>query len=173
MMKRLIAVGATAAALALTAASAASASAGTCHSGIEIISGSTTNLAIIDANVTVLPLRAHGVVDTKGTITLSGPTNGTSSLDFRAGKLTVKHTQKSSGSNFNPKTCVFSQSQAGVYKVVGGTGKFHDATGHGSYKIYIAIKAPRLKNGECNTSQSAPPVSGKISFLAYGPLSVW
>ena len=174
-MKRLIAVAATATAMALTVGTAASASAATpCrHSGTEVISGSTTNLAIIDANVPVVPLRARGVVNTRGTISLGGATNGTSSLDFRAGNLTVKHTQKSSSSNFNPKTCVFSQSEAGVYTVVGGTGRFRDATGHGWFKVNFAIKAPRLKNGQCNTSQSALPVAGKISFLAYGPLSVW
>jgi hypothetical protein len=174
-MKRLIAVAATATAMALTAATAASASAATCRSGTEVISGSTTNLAIIDANVTVLPVRAHGVVNTKGTIALNGPSTGTSSFDFRAGQLTVKHTQTSGGSQpvLNPKTCVDSLTQGGVYTVLGGTGKFHDATGHGWYRLDIAVKAPRLKNGKCNTSQAALPVSGKITFLAYGPLSAW
>jgi hypothetical protein len=174
-MKRLIAVAAAAAAIALTATSAASASAATCRSGTEVIAGSTTNLAIVLANVSVLPVKAHGVVDTRGTIALSGPNNGTSSFDFRAGTLTVKHTQTSGGSEptFNPRTCVDSEFQGGVYTVVGGTGKFRDATGHGWYKLYFAIKAPRLKNGKCNTSQSAVPVSGEIKFLAYGPLSVW
>ena len=92
----------------------------------------------------------------------------------RQGKLTVKHTQTSGGSQptVNPKTCVASQTEGGVYTVVGGTGRFHGATGHGKFKVYFAIVFPRLKNGKCNTSQSAQPVSGKISFLAYGPLSV-
>ena len=174
-MKRLIAVAATTAAIALTAASAASASAATCRSGTEVITGYTTNLAIITANVTVLPVRAHGVVNTKGTISLSGPSTGTSSFDFRAGKLTVKHTQTSGSSQptLNPKTCVYSQSEGGVYTVLGGTGKFRDATGHGRFRLYFALKAPRLKNGQCNTSPSAVPVSGEIKFLAYGPLSVY
>ena len=65
-----------------------------------------------------------------------------------------------------------SQTEGGVYTVVGGTGKFSGAKGHGKYKTYFAIVFPRLKNGKCNTSQSAQPVSGKISFLAHGPLSV-
>jgi hypothetical protein len=174
-MKRLIAVAATAAAMALTAASAASASAATCRSGTEVITGSTTNLAIVLANVSVLPVRAHGVVNTTGTIALSGPSTGTSSFDFRAGELTVRHTQTSGGSQpvLNPRTCVDGLTQGGVYTVLGGTGRFHDATGHGRYRLTIAVRAPRLKNGHCNTSQSAVPVSGKITFLAYGPLSVY
>ena len=139
-----------------------------------MIVGSTTNLSIILANTSVLPVKAHGVVRTKGTISLGGPNNGKSSFDFRAGKLTVNHTQTSGGSqpSVNLKTCVASQTEGGVYTVIGGTGRFSGATGHGKYKIYFAIVFPRLKNGKCNTSQSAQPISGKISFLAYGPLSV-
>jgi hypothetical protein len=173
-MKRLMTIAAMVLSLVLAATTAASASTGACRNGTEVIVGSTTDLSIIEANVSVLPLKAFGVVRTKGTIALSGPANGTSSLDFRAGKLTVRHKQTSGGTqpSFNPKTCVFSQSQGGVYTVVGGTGKFYGATGHGNFKTYFALVFPRLKNGKCNTSQSAQPVSGKISFLAYGPLSV-
>jgi hypothetical protein len=173
-MKRLMTIAAMALSLVLAAASAASASATACRSGTEVIVGSTTNLSIILANTSVLPVKAYGVVRTKGTLSLGGPTNGTSSFVFRAGKLTVKHTQTSGGSQptVNPKTCVASQTEGGVYTVVGGTGRFHGAQGHGKFKVYFAIVFPRLKNGKCNTSQSAQPVSGKISFLAYGPLSV-
>ena len=173
-MKRLITIAATVLVLVLAATSAASASTRAYRSGTEVIVGSTTNLSIILANVSVLPVKAYGVVRTKGSLSLGGPTNGTSSFDFRAGKLTVKHKQTSGGSQpiLNPKTCVASQTEGGVYTVVGGTGKFYGAKGHGKYKIYFAIVFPRLKNGKCNTSQSAQPVSGKISFLAYGPLSV-
>ncbi len=173
-MKRLNTIAATELALVLAATSAASASTTTFRSGTEVIVGSTTNLSIILANVSVLPVKAYGVVRTKGTLSLGGPTNGTSSFDFRAGKLTVKHTQTSGGTqpSLNPKTCVASQTEGGVYTVVGGTGRFYGAKGHGKYKVYFAIVFPRLKNGKCNTSQSAQPISGKISFLAYGPLSV-
>jgi hypothetical protein len=173
-MKRLITIAVAALSLVLVASSAAWASAAACRSGTEVIVGSTTNLAIIDANVSVLPVKAYGVVHTKGTIALSGPNNGTSSFDFRAGKLTVKHTQTSGSTEptFNSKTCVASQVQGGVYTVVGGTGKFYGATGHGRFKTDFTIRFPRLKNGKCNMSQSAQPISGKISFLAYGPLSV-
>jgi len=173
-MKRIMAIAATALCLVLAATSAASASTAAGKSGTEVIAGSTTDLSIIDANATVLPVQAFGVVRTKGTIALSGPTNGTSSFDFRAGKLTVNHKQTSGGTQptFNPKTCAASQIQGGVYTVVGGTGKFYGAKGHGKFKLYFAAVFPRLKNGKCNTSPSAQPVSGKISFLAYGPLSV-
>ena len=173
-MKRLITLVATILALVLAAASAASASTARCRSGVEVIVGSTTNLSIIEANVSVLPVKAYGVVHTKGTLSLGGPANGTSSFNFRAGKLTVKHKQTSGTSQptLNSRTCVFSQSQGGIYTVVGGTGKFHGATGHGKYQVVFAIVFPRLKNGKCNTSQSAKPVRGKITFAAHGPLSV-
>ncbi len=174
-MKRLITIAATVLALVLAATSAASASTTACKRGTEVIAGSTTSLSIILANVSVLPVRAFGVVRTKGTISLGGPSNGTSSFDFRAGKLTVKHTQTSGSTqpSLNPKTCVASASEGGVYTVLGGTGKFYGAKGHGKFEVYFAIKFPRLKNGKCNSSQSAQPISGKLSFLAYGPLSVW
>ena len=109
-----------------------------------MIVGSTTNLSIILANTSVLPLKAHGVVRTKGTISLGGPTNGKSSLDFRAGKLTVNHTQTSGGTqpSLNPKTCVASQTERGVYTVVGGTGRFYGAKGHRKYKISLRHRLP-------------------------------
>jgi hypothetical protein len=173
-MKRLFVVLATMMALVLAAATAASASTAKCRSGTEVIVGSTTNLSIITADVTVLPVKAYGLVRTKGTLSLGGPENGTSSFIFRAGKLTVRHKQTSGGSQptLNPKTCVLSQNDGGVYTVLGGTGKFWGATGHGKYHTYFAIVFPRLKNGKCNTSQSAVPISGKINFVAYGPLSL-
>jgi len=173
-LKRLMTIAAMVLSLVLAAASAASASTTASRSGTEVIAGSTTNLSIILANVSVVPVTAYGVVRTKGTISLGGSANGTSSFNFRAGKLTVKHTQTSGGSQptFNQKTCVASLTEGGVYTVVGGTGSFSGARGHGKFKVYFAIVFPRLKNGKCNTSQSARPVSGKISFLAYGPLSV-
>ena len=113
-MKRLITIAATVLALVLAAASAASASTTGCRSGTEVIAGSTTNLSIILANTSVLPLKAYGVVHTKGTISLGGPTNGKSSLDFRAGKLTVNHTLTSGGTqpSLNLKTCVATRPSA-------------------------------------------------------------
>jgi len=176
-MKRLIGVGGVALAMALTVGTAASASAAPApcrHSGTEVTTGFTNNVADILSNATVLPVRAHGVVNSKGTVTLSGPANGTTTFYYRAGDLTVKHTQTSGSSQptLNPKTCVFSQPNGGVYTILSGTGKFSGATGHGWYKIYVALKAPRLKNGQCNLSPSAVPVSGELKFLAYGTLSV-
>jgi hypothetical protein len=171
-MKRLITITAAALTLGLAASPAASAAVAGGKSGTEVIQGSTTKLSVIDSNAPVVPLKAYGVVDTHGTINLSGPTNGRSTLYFHAGNLGVKHTQTSSKQSFNTKTCVVSQVQGGVFTVVAGTGKFYGAKGHGKYVVVFTAKFPRLKNGNCNTSPSALPVSGKISFLAYGPLSV-
>jgi hypothetical protein len=171
-MKRLITITAAALTLGLAASPAASAAVASGKSGTEVIQGSTTKLSAITSNGPVVPLKAHGVVDTYGTINLGGPTNGRSTLQFHAGNLRVKHTQTSTKSGFNPNTCVVSQVGGGVYTVVSGTGKFDGAKGHGKYAVDFTLKFPRLKNGKCNTSASAVPVSGKISFLAYGPLSV-
>ncbi len=172
-MKRLITIAATVLTLVLAASSAASASAAHRRTGTEVIAASTTNLAIILAKVLVLPAKASGVVNTEGMVAVGGPATGTSSLDFRAGTLTVRHTETSGGTHsLNPKTCVVSFSEGGIYTVLGGTGKFSGATGHGKYQIRVIIKIQRLKNGACNTSQSAQPISGRASFLAYGPLSV-
>jgi hypothetical protein len=171
-MKRLITITAAALTLGLAASPAASAAVASGKSGTEVIQGSTTELSVITSNAPVVPLKAHGVVDTYGTINLSGPTNGRSTLYFRVGNLRVKHTQTRTKQSFNSKTCVISQVQGGVYTVVAGTGKFYGAKGHGNYVVDFTAKFPRLKNGKCNTSPSAVPISGKISFLAYGPLSV-
>lgn len=172
-MKRLVTIAAAALTLGLAASPAASAAVASGRSGTEVIQGSTTALAVIRANAPVLPLKAYGVVDTYGVINLGGPTNGRSTLYFHAGNLRVEHTQTSSTNpSLNPKTCVFSQVQGGVYTVVSGTGKFYGAKGHGRYVVDFTAKFPRLRNGKCNSSPSAVPVSGKISFLAYGPLSV-
>jgi hypothetical protein len=172
-MKRLITVTAAVLTLGLAAIPAASAAVASGKSGTEVIQGSTTKLSVIQANAPVVPLKAYGVVDAYGTINLGGPTNGRSTLYFHAGNLRVKHTQtRSTKPSFNLKSCVFSQVESGVYTVVGGTGKFYGAKGNGKYVVDFTVKFARLKNGKCNTSQSAVPIGGKISFLAYGPLSV-
>ncbi len=171
-MKRLITIAAAALTVGLAASPAASAAVASGKSGTEVIQGSTTKLSVIRSNAPVVPLKAYGVVDTYGTINLGGPTNGRSTLYFHAGNLGVKHTQTSTKQSLNLKTCVVSQVEGGVYTVVAGTGKFDGAKGHGKYVVDFTAKLPRLKNGKCNTSQSAVPISGKISFLAYGPLSV-
>jgi hypothetical protein len=158
--------------LGLAASPAASAAVASGKSGTEVIQGSTTKLSVIESNAPVVPVKAHGVVNTSGTINLGGPTNGRSTLYFQAGNLRVKHTQTSSKQTANTKTCAVSQVGGGVYTVVSGTGKFYGATGHGQYVVDFTAKLPRLKNGTCNISPSAVPISGKISFLAYGPLSV-
>ena len=79
-MKRLITITAAALTLGLAASPAASAAVASGKSGTEVIQGSTTKLSAITSNAPVVPLKAHGVVDTYGTINLGGPTNGRSTL---------------------------------------------------------------------------------------------
>jgi hypothetical protein len=171
-LKRLMTITAAVLTLGLAVIPAASAAVAGGKSGTEYIQGSTTKLSVIESNAPVVPLAAHGVVDSYGHINLSGPTNGRSTLYFHAGNLRVKHTQTNTKQSFNPKTCVVSQVGGGLYTVVSGTGKFSGARGHGTYEVDITFTLPRLKNGKCNASQSAAPVSGKIEFRASGPLSV-
>ena len=102
-MKRLMTITAAALTLGLAASPAASAAVASGKSGTEVIQGSTTRLSVIKSNAPVVPLKAHGVVDTYGTINLGGPTNGKSTLYFHAGHLKVKHTQTRTKSELRPE----------------------------------------------------------------------
>lgn len=137
-------------------------------SGTETISGSTTSVA---NNVTI-PLTASGVVSaTNGKLPTGGPNNGTDTLTFKQGGLTVHHVQSSSKMHFDKTACSFTGGASGKYTVKGGTGVFKGATGNGVFTVTFSGKFA-LTDGKCKAGNSTKPTSALTSFKATGPLSV-
>jgi hypothetical protein len=63
-----------------------------------------------------------------------------------------------------------------VYTIRGSasTGSFAGASGHGTVRVVIMAKLPKLKDGKCDESDSAQPIAGSAisTFDGSGPLTV-
>jgi hypothetical protein len=123
-------------------------------------------------NITTNPLIAYGVITAAGTDHENA--NGTDTFSFPGGSLTVKHTPTKGATkqSFNVKSCLFTYSEKGTFKVSGGTGKYKGASGSGSYTLSAIGIGPKLKSGACSQSQTAPltaqqqgvQIAGKIAL---------
>ena len=123
-------------------------------------------------NITTNPLIAYGVITAAGTDHENA--NGTDTFSFPGGSLGVKHTPAKGGTkqSFNTKTCLFTYSEKGTFKVTGGTGKYKRASGSGTYTLSAIGIGPKLKSGACNPSQTASAagqqqivqITGKIAL---------
>ena len=119
------------------------------------------------ANNPVIPVAWRGLVHAHGTFSPNGPPPAKGQVHTfitSAGNLTAKVTAAPANSqSSNLKTCHFAFSTRVVFAVVGGTGKFHGASGKGAVKVYFAGYAPRYtsgpKKGQCNTSPNAPELA--------------
>jgi hypothetical protein len=154
MKRRHIIIGAVSAALLAIGGAAPAASASTTHSGIEhilILESGVNGPQVIIANG---PIHAQG-----RDIAVS---NNRDRFVFPKGNLAVWHQAKTSHQSFDPKTCLGTFSETGVFKVVGGSGRYDDATGHGTYTLHgYAV----------GCSQNKPPKVFQLTIKATGPIS--
>ena len=154
---RLIATAAAAlatASMVVTGALAASATTTTEH--FQIV---TTNPA-----TNKYPLIAYGAITAHGT-DIEGSHN-LARFVFSNGTLKIKHSNGKGTQHFNPRTCLLQINQRGTYKVLGGTGAYRGASGHGTYHLQIVGIGAKV-GGKC--SQRAKPVAFQQIIQASGP----
>jgi hypothetical protein len=137
--------------------------------GTETFRGSTTNLTDIDSEADMLTVTATGLVADHGSISLAG--NATSSvIRLSGGTLKVTHAQGKSHQGIS-KACAVTFWNKGTYKVLGGTGRYAHASGHGTATITFTGSVPKKKDGTCDTATD--DVTGaRETFTATGPLTL-
>jgi hypothetical protein len=119
-------------------------------------------------NSTTNPLLVWGVLTAAGADHQNA--NGTDTFRLPGGTFLVKHTPKkgSEHQSFNPKTCLFMYSENGTFKASDGTGKYKGISGSGTYSLSVIGIGPKLKNGTCNPSQTAPAAGQQQEISAAG-----
>jgi hypothetical protein len=132
---------------------APAASATTTHSGTEhflILQTSEESAAVIGTG----PIHAAGT-----DLQLN---NHHDRFVFPKGALRIWHTAKASHESFDPKTCLGTFTERGVYTVLSGTGAYSHATGHGSYHLTGYV---------FGCTQNDPNNIFSLTLHADGPLS--
>jgi hypothetical protein len=113
-----------------------------------------------------------------GVITAAGVdhqnANGTDTFRLSGGALMVKHTPKkgTDHQSFNPKTCLFTFSEKGTFKITGGTGKYKGISGGGTYALSVVGIGAKLRNGTCNPSPTARAAGQQQEISAAGKVKL-
>ena len=133
-------------------------------SGTETLSGKLTGSAAASTDILVFHLRLTGPVSTTATIRL-----GTGvpekyelyTIHTAVGDLavTLASAGTSTGGLKSATTCLYVLTTAVPFTVDGAnsTGKFAGATGTGTAVVVSSGDDPKLSDGTCNTSRTAPP----------------
>lgn len=142
--------------LGVTAATAAVASA--TQSGIEHWTVESTN-----------PVSATATLIARGPLTVGGTINlQTGLVKLPGGTLTLSHHQDWGRQGENPRTCLATVTSAGTYRLVGGTGRYRNVTGHGTYSLKAYAIVAKV-NGKCATD--VVPYAQTELLTADGPLT--
>ena len=153
------AAAATAAALCL-AAPAGAAPVRPAASGTENFSIVTTSATSRTASVIATGVFTAGGVDHQ--------TRTTETFVFPAGSVRVKPTGTPRQS-LNPKTCLFTVTERGTYKISGGTGTYANIRGSGRYKLTI-LAVLATSGGKCSMTKA--PLAWQQTIKASGPASL-
>jgi hypothetical protein len=89
---------------------------------------------------------------------------------FPTGTFKVKHHERAMEEAVNSKTCLFTISGTGTYKLSDGTGSYAGISGHGKYVLRILAVAARNSKGKC--SMKATPVAWQQVIRAQGPVKL-
>lgn len=95
--------------------------------------------------------------------------NNTDKFVFPGGTFKIRHSNGTGTQTFNPRTCLFTASIHGTYKLSGGTGKYARISGHGTYHFTVLGIAAR-SGGKC--SMTKLPVAFQQIINASGPVSL-
>jgi hypothetical protein len=87
-------------------------------------------------------------------------------LVFPGGTFKIEHSLSKTPQVLNTTTCLLTLNQRGTYKLLGGTGKFANISGHGTYGLTSQAVEVR-KNGKC--TDQAPLEAWQFVVKASGP----
>jgi hypothetical protein len=146
----------------IVAATAAPRAAGAGDAGIEHFQFMSTSATSNQSTVI-----ARGVF-TAGGIDIA-TSNTTDTIKFANGTIRVRHSPGTGPTSFNPRTCLLTVDQHGTYRLVGGTGRYADITGHGTFQVHILAVAAKSQ-GKC--TQRKPPVAFELLIHASGPVDL-
>lgn len=146
----------------------------------QFTSGMVTNPKVLEAKVTVFPLKWTGPVTATGSINLSGPPPAkgqTHTFVTSKGNLVVLVTANPANTAkwVNAKTCLAQDLTVVDYTVDGtkSTGSFKGATGSGV--VTVTFQSNSELNGKCSMASNAQPVTMQDAFGEFagtGPLTV-
>jgi hypothetical protein len=107
-----------------------------------------------------------------GKITAGGtdiPGKNADTAVFPGGTLRIRHHSTAFTANFNPRTCLFTETQRGTYRLGHGTGKLAGISGSGRFAVHILGVFARNSMGSC-THLAAPATFQSVATFA-GPIS--
>ncbi len=118
------------------------------------------------------PLIAYGLFTAAGTDVQNSASTDT--FYFSNGHFHVQHApvKASEHQTFDPRTCLFTYSERGTFRVGNGTGRYQGISGGGSYALSVIGIGAKLRNGACNPSQNAPAQAQQQVIRAVGQLSL-
>jgi hypothetical protein len=161
---RAAAIGAISAAAVLSGAGLAAAStASTPSSAIEYFHSMTTS-----GTATQISVIGNGVFTAAGVdITRSATTD---IFKFPGGTISVSHHSGHVTKAFNRKTCLFTGTDYGTYKLTGGTGEYAGISGSGTAVSHVIGVAARDAKGRC--SMTLAPIAFQFVTSSHGPVKL-
>jgi hypothetical protein len=165
MRKLLVAATATLSAAALIAGSglamASAASARPAISTTEHFREMTTSVTSSKSSLIATGVFTAGGIDDQGVTP--------ETFIFPTGTIKITHHAVHTKQTLNSKTCLFTVSQRGTYRLIGGTGMYTGISGHGTYALSVLAVLARSK-GSC--SMSKLPDAYQQTINAQGPVKL-
>ena len=161
------AIGAVSGAAVLSAAGLAAASASPASPAgpaIEHFRGMTTAIP----GSRPISMIATGVFTAGGVDIITSAT--TDVFKFPGGTIKVRHHAVRSTQTVNTRTCLFTVSETGTYKLTGGTGTYARISGSGTYAASILAVLARNPKGRC--SMALPPAAIQLILTLHGPVKL-
>jgi len=97
------------------------------------------------------------------------PGKNTDMVVFPGGTLRIRHHSTAFTAKFNPRTCLFTETQRGTYRLGHGTGKLAGISGSGRFAVHILGVFARNSMGSC-THLAAPATFQSVATFV-GPIS--
>jgi hypothetical protein len=155
------AAGAAAAAVWLAVPAGASPAVGPAVSGTEHFQSVSTSATATRQGVIAFGVFTAPGVDHFGTLT--------DTFVFPAGTFKLRHSKGTGTPKLNPKTCLFTLSVHGPYKIFGGTGEYAGIRGRGTGQLSVLAILAR-SGGKC--SGTKPPVAYQRILKLSGPVTL-